>query len=81
MKEKKRSETRSYLEREKARAYRNAKQMFGSSPRVTEADIKKNACSRYNNQKVCSCSGCGNPRKWNKGKSKLTMQEIRAKMD
>jgi hypothetical protein len=29
------------------------------------------------NLAFCSCPGCGNPRRWWKGKDKLTIQELR----
>jgi len=37
------------------------------------------AIARFKEQpKLCSCFGCGNPRKWQKGSEGLTMQERRA---
>jgi hypothetical protein len=37
------------------------------------------AIARFKEQpKLCSCSVCGNPRKWQKGSGVLTVQERRA---
>lgn len=42
--------------------------------------IERNAQRIAKNRKACSCQMCCNPRraKWTRGKSKLTMQELRA---
>lgn len=40
------------------------------------------AMARFKEQpKVCSCSMCGNPRRWDKGAGQLTVQERRAFQD
>jgi hypothetical protein len=40
------------------------------------------AMARFKEQpQVCSCPGCGNPRRWFKGASRLTVQELRAPTD
>jgi hypothetical protein len=37
------------------------------------------AMARFKEQpQVCSCRGCGNPRRWEKGANQFTMQERRA---
>lgn len=45
-----------------------------------EHEAEMHARIYYNNLKACSCDICCNPRHsiWNKGKSRLTIQELKA---
>lgn len=65
-----RAETRANAERAKQRAKRQLKAMWSSYWPMTERAVGLHAAT----PKLCSCHGCGNPRKWFK---EPTLQEQR----
>lgn len=51
---------------------------FGFVPWTSEEITKEWANKNADHLKTCSCEMCGNPRRYGKGKNKLTLQEQRA---
>ncbi|MHA2403866.1 MAG: hypothetical protein ACXADH_12800 [Candidatus Kariarchaeaceae archaeon] len=83
-KNKKRALRRFHNERMLRRSIRAIENNWYWSPEDRENDrrsgwIYKIARRRRDNMQVCSCSGCGNPRRsWGKREDRLTMPEIKA---
>lgn len=68
-------------QRAKAQAFRIEKDIVRSCKRsfepLTVVPDARRVGIRAHSPQMCSCTCCGNPRKWYKGKDRITMQERR----
>ena len=64
-------------QRAKAKAFRIEKDFWHDPKKRQEEPDPKRVGKRAHTPKACSCHCCGNPRKFFKGKEKITMQERR----
>jgi len=65
--------------RKKAKVHKFVKETWSSLDDKSKILSPKSVGIMAHTPHSCSCRCCGNPRKHEKGKTKLTMQELRAK--